>query len=112
MCRKRTQEMVGPIEVTKNKGAVSAENDTKDNRVWTRSSKTKEPLISLGTHGQQELIQLQHGDVTLKEIKKWLKQVKRPEYKEVITCSPELRHYWHLCMVLPFLKRRYIIYRL
>ena len=88
--------MVGPKEVTKNEDAVSAENDTKVNRVWTRSSKTKEPLTRLGTHGQQELIQLQHGDDTLKEIIKWLKLNKRPKYKEVFTCSPELRHYWHL----------------
>ena len=40
-CRKRTQEMVGPKEVTENEDAVTAENDTKVNRVWTRSSKTK-----------------------------------------------------------------------
>ena len=87
MCGKRTQEMDGPKEDT--------ENDTKVNRVWIRSSKTKEPLTSLGTHRQQGLIQRQHGDDTLKEIIKWLKLDKRPEYKEVITCSPELRHYWH-----------------
>lgn len=56
MCRKRTQEMVGPKDVTGNEDAVSAENDTKVNRVWTRSSKTMDSKI-----------QLQHGDDILKE---------------------------------------------
>lgn len=48
--------MVGPKDVAGNEDAVSAENDTKVNRVWTRSSKTMDSKI-----------QLQHGDDILKE---------------------------------------------
>ena len=55
------------------------------------------------------MIQLQHGDDTLKEIIKWLKHDKRPEYKEVISCSPELRHNWHVWSSL-FLKES-ILYK-
>lgn len=70
------------------------------NQVKTRSSYRKQPLSSFGTYGKQELGQLQNGNETLKKVIKWVKQNQRPEYKDVLVDSPELRHYWHLWPLL------------
>lgn len=76
------------------------DGEIKIGRVNTRSAKAQQPITSLGTHGAQDLLQLQNEDETLHEVIKWVEQNKRSEYKEVVTQSPELRHFWHIWPLL------------
>jgi hypothetical protein len=100
-CKTKSEIMDGPsMEAIKEDATNSTErkqdDDIKIGRVSTRSKKTQQPITSFETLGIQELMQLQYKDETLKEVIKWVKQKERPEYKKVVTESPELRHYWHL----------------
>jgi hypothetical protein len=98
-CIKKTEDMIGHSFPKEKYSEVqeTRERESKVSKVTTRSSTLREPVKHVGgIYTEAELIQMQREYFILRQVMEWCKNDSRPDYKEMTTQCPELRHYWHL----------------
>ena len=95
-CIRKTETMCGYIDSRECSDDKSESQTERVQKVGTRSSLLAQPLTNFGVYKTEELARLQNGDETLKQVIKWVKENYKPDYKEIVTQRPELRHYWHI----------------